>query len=67
MITDNLLYKPVILFNVFCGIIVYSNLVLIPNFISLKVSMTLVWSILYYTTYLRMHVINILIFYKKKK
>lgn len=37
MITDNLLYKPVILFNVFCGIIFYSNLVIIPNFISLKV------------------------------
>ncbi|CAH1737371.1 thiamine transporter 1-like [Aphis gossypii] len=37
MITDNLLYKPVILFNVFCAIIVYSNLVIIPNFIPLKV------------------------------
>uniref|UniRef100_A0A2S2PS45 Thiamine transporter 2 n=1 Tax=Schizaphis graminum TaxID=13262 RepID=A0A2S2PS45_SCHGA len=36
MITDNLLYKPVILFNVFCGIIVYSNLVILPNFIQLK-------------------------------
>lgn len=36
MITDNLLYKPVIFFNVFCGIIVYSNLVMSPNFIQLK-------------------------------
>lgn len=38
MITDYLLYKPVMLFNVFCGILVYANLVVLPNFIRLKVS-----------------------------
>ncbi|XP_016658549.1 folate transporter 1-like [Acyrthosiphon pisum] len=38
MITDNLLYKSVIFFNVFCGIIVYLNLVMLPNFIQLKVA-----------------------------
>lgn len=38
MITDYLLYKPVMLFNVFCGILVYANLVMLPNFIRLKVS-----------------------------
>ncbi|KAL4121013.1 hypothetical protein QTP88_013598 [Uroleucon formosanum] len=38
IITDNLLYRPVIFFNVFCGIIVYSNLIVLPKFIQLKVA-----------------------------
>ncbi|XP_025423243.1 folate transporter 1-like [Sipha flava] len=37
IITDYLLYKPVLLFNVFCGILFYVNLVMLPNFIRLKV------------------------------
>lgn len=37
-VTDYLLYKPVMLFNVFCGILVYANLVMLPNLIRLKVS-----------------------------
>lgn len=38
MTTDYFLYKPVMLFNVFCGILVYVNLVTLPNFVRLKVS-----------------------------
>ncbi|VVC24855.1 Reduced folate carrier,Major facilitator superfamily domain [Cinara cedri] len=39
IITDYyLLYKPVMLFNVFCGILVYGNLVMLPNFLRLKMA-----------------------------